>query len=325
MATNFPNSLDTFTNPTSTDKLNNPDHAEQHANANDAILALETKVGINSSTDTNSHDYKLKEISGTDKAVGENATQTLTNKTLISPVFRSSVTGWIEQTETWTYASATSFTIAGIDVTAKYQKGTKLRFRQGGGYKYAVVVSSSFTTNTTVNVAANSDYSIANAAITDNAYSYIENPAGWPSWFNYAPTGSFAGGQTFTLGNGTLTGKFMVLGKLVHFKISLTVGSTTNFNSGTGFRFSLPVAASSSDVAEGDYIGDGFLNDVGGGGRYMALATLATSTTIAIERPVVTTHIGVAPVLPSAQVDHNSPFVFGVNDKITIRGSYAME
>lgn len=57
MATNFPTSLDTLTNPTSTDGLDNPSHSDQHANANDAIEALEAKVGVNSSAVTTSLDY----------------------------------------------------------------------------------------------------------------------------------------------------------------------------------------------------------------------------------------------------------------------------
>jgi hypothetical protein len=57
MATNFPASLDALTNPTSSDTLASPDHAGQHANANDAIEALQTKVGITSSADATSLDY----------------------------------------------------------------------------------------------------------------------------------------------------------------------------------------------------------------------------------------------------------------------------
>lgn len=86
MATNFPTSLDALTNPASTDTVAAVDHAAQHANANDAIEALEAKVGINSSAVTTSHDYKLSEVTTTDKAVGKTATQTLTNKTLTTPV-----------------------------------------------------------------------------------------------------------------------------------------------------------------------------------------------------------------------------------------------
>ena len=59
MATGFPTSLDALTNPVSTDALNSPDHAGQHANANDAIEALQAKVGVNSSADANSLDYKV--------------------------------------------------------------------------------------------------------------------------------------------------------------------------------------------------------------------------------------------------------------------------
>jgi hypothetical protein len=42
MATNFPTSVDALTNPVSNDSLNSPSHSAQHANANDAIEALET-------------------------------------------------------------------------------------------------------------------------------------------------------------------------------------------------------------------------------------------------------------------------------------------
>lgn len=46
---NYPSSLDTFTNPTSGSSLDSPSHSLQHADANDAIEALESKVGIGNS------------------------------------------------------------------------------------------------------------------------------------------------------------------------------------------------------------------------------------------------------------------------------------
>lgn len=61
MATNFPTSLDSLTNPTSSDSLNSPSHAGQHADANDAIEALQAKVGVNSSAITTSLDYKVRQ------------------------------------------------------------------------------------------------------------------------------------------------------------------------------------------------------------------------------------------------------------------------
>jgi len=61
MATNFPSSLDSFTNPTAVDTLDSPPHDTQHADANDAIEALQAKVGVNSSAVATSHDYILNQ------------------------------------------------------------------------------------------------------------------------------------------------------------------------------------------------------------------------------------------------------------------------
>lgn len=60
MATTFPTSLDSLSNPASGDTLNAPSHSTQHANANDAIEMLEAKVGVDSSAVTTSLDYKMR-------------------------------------------------------------------------------------------------------------------------------------------------------------------------------------------------------------------------------------------------------------------------
>ena len=61
MATNFPSGLDSFTNPSATDSMDSVSvpHASQHANLNDAVEALEAKVGVNGSAVTSSLDYKV--------------------------------------------------------------------------------------------------------------------------------------------------------------------------------------------------------------------------------------------------------------------------
>lgn len=48
MATSYPSSLDNFINPTATDSLSSGvvPHAEQHANLNDALEAVQTVLGI---------------------------------------------------------------------------------------------------------------------------------------------------------------------------------------------------------------------------------------------------------------------------------------
>ena len=89
MTTQFPTNLDTFVNPVGTNPVTNPDHAGQHANINDSVKALETKVGKDGSAVTTSHDYKLSGVAGSDKAVSITGTETLTNKTLTTPVIAS--------------------------------------------------------------------------------------------------------------------------------------------------------------------------------------------------------------------------------------------
>ncbi len=69
MTTAFPGALDTLTNPVSTDQLSSPPHAGQHEDANDALEAIEAKVGIDGSAVTSSHDYKVSNVTGTLKAL----------------------------------------------------------------------------------------------------------------------------------------------------------------------------------------------------------------------------------------------------------------
>ena len=71
MSTSFPTVLDALTNPAATDGLTG--HAAQHANANDAIEALEAKVGVDNSTDPASLDYRVAavETGKVDKAAGK--------------------------------------------------------------------------------------------------------------------------------------------------------------------------------------------------------------------------------------------------------------
>lgn len=69
MATNFPTSLDSLSNPSGTDVTglttgqSNVTHSQQHTNANDAIEALQAKVGADSSAVTSSLDYKVTNAS----------------------------------------------------------------------------------------------------------------------------------------------------------------------------------------------------------------------------------------------------------------------
>jgi len=116
MATNFPTSLDSLTNPQGTDSVLAVPHAAQHANANDAIEALEAKVGANNSAVTTSLDYRIR---------------TLESASVDTEAIQDIVGGMVSSnTET--------------DITVTYDDGTgKLNFAAGSN-----LVTSTSLTNT---------------------------------------------------------------------------------------------------------------------------------------------------------------------------------
>jgi len=83
MAINYPVSLDTLTNPLGTQTLDSPDHATQHANANDIVEVLEVKVGLSAGTPTVDK-VLIGSGNGTSTWTG-----TWSNATLTSPVINT--------------------------------------------------------------------------------------------------------------------------------------------------------------------------------------------------------------------------------------------
>ena len=116
--------------------------------------------------------------------VGTTDTQTLTNKTLTSPLFGGTIDGWISAGETWTYASADdptfTFTV-NADVTGKYSAGMKIKLTQGTVKYFIITAVSTYSGgNTTITVYGGTDYDLANSAISANYYSMVKSPFGFP-------------------------------------------------------------------------------------------------------------------------------------------------
>lgn len=70
MAILYPASLDSLVNPTATSAMTSPSHADQHADANDAIEALQAKVGTTSSAVVTSLDYVVRNLPAANIASG---------------------------------------------------------------------------------------------------------------------------------------------------------------------------------------------------------------------------------------------------------------
>ena len=210
MATSFPSSLDSLTNPGAGDSLASPSHSAQHANANDAIEALQAKVGVNGSAVTSSLDYKVE------KTMGLVLVKTQTVGTAVSSVTVSSAFSS-------TFANY-RIVITGVDCSAA--GGVAMRFRFGTtatGYYGSQYYDLANGTGTGFNRENNGASAICGFQDTENFQSsfdvYSPNQAlrSYISGFNYgalysgwfvfavANTTQYTAFDIFT-GTGTMTG-----------------------------------------------------------------------------------------------------------------------
>lgn len=156
--------------------------------------------------------------------------------------------GWIyDSLYSWVYASSTTFTIAGVDATAQFPVGTKLRINQSGSVKYFVVTAASFSTNTTVTISGGGTYTLANAPLDKPAYSYVNTPSGYPvsllgdptNW--YQELGRITGSGTSVTLSG-LPPKDNLILIMYGTKASTNGGANLTFNGDTGSNYATRVS-----------------------------------------------------------------------------------
>ena len=248
----------------STEQAHTSPVVEQIWNAkdwNDTVDALTNVVDVN----TGALD--------TTKVADLTTAQTLTNKTLISPLFQGTVDSWILANETWTYDSDhTVNTPAGG--ASKRAVGDRVKFTQTT-VKYFVVTA---VADTLLTFAVNTDFVVTDAAITLNYYSHEASPIGYPHWFNYSPTITWTAG-TAPSGTPTKYERYYIVGNICTVNIhnfSYTAGETV-----TGATITTPVSPNGFFAAYGA-ITSGVtpnlsLADVtnGGGGRLFCTSVSA--------------------------------------------------
>jgi hypothetical protein len=65
--------------------------------------------------------------------------------------------------------------------------------------------------------------------------------SGASSWKDYVPVWGSNATQP-TLNNGSISGSYIQIGKTVHYRITMSIGSTSNIGTGTRYTFTLPIA-----------------------------------------------------------------------------------
>jgi len=287
MATNFPSSLDSLTNPTSTDKLDVVAHSSQHINANDAIEALEAKVGINGSAVTTSHDYKLSEVTSTDKAVGKTATQTLTNKTLTAP-----------QINMGSDATGDMYYRNGSAVTTRLPIGTTGQILEAQASGIPAWVANPAATNASTTAKGVSEEATLAETLartgtgTTGARTFV-NPENLTTVQTYDYAADAGGTDAYAI-TVTPAPTAYVTGQVFRFKANTanTGTATLNVNSLGAKTIKKPAASAPSDLATGDIIANQIVEVVYNGTDFVTFSTLSASPQ-GIDAGVVTAVSGI--------------------------------
>jgi hypothetical protein len=148
-------------------------------------------------------------------------------------IFNALDDGWVDPNETPTKGSGQTLVFAGVDRTSTYRVGDFIKLTDTTE-KFFQVITSAFSTNTTLTLATNADYTlVGNPTAGTFRFSHVR-PNAFPDWFAYVPT--FVG---FTAGIPTYTAKFSINGRLCTFYIQMSADGTSN---ATNFTVTAPVA-----------------------------------------------------------------------------------
>lgn len=114
-------------------------------------------------------------------------------------------------------------------------------------------------------------YAVTDTGVENVVIDPYNNQLKWkyPVWKAYTPVLS---GTGWALGNGTATGLYVQMGETVHYRVSITFGSTSTFGAGQP-TFSLPVTGRSGEPRIGR------VRAYVAGGQYLLNSNYATSTT----------------------------------------------
>lgn len=211
MATNFPTSLDSLTNPSSTDAMDSATvpHATQHADLNDAVEALQAKVGVDSSAVTTSLDYKV-------------ANQGLT-------LVKTQTVGSAVSSVTVTNAFSSTFDNYRIVMSGGTQSQSEdLKLKLGssatGYYGFLVYGSSSSTTVNGANRNNTAQFDWVGGGIAGQAsHVFVEVLSPFASTYTKLRNAGYQNGSNY----GTMQGEHRVASSYSSFTILTAIGTIT--------------------------------------------------------------------------------------------------
>lgn len=133
------------------------------------------------------------------------------------------------------------------------------------------------------------------------------------AWTSFTSTWTCSSGNAPSLGNGTLTGVYMQVGKFCIFRIKLTFGTTTTGGNGGQWTFTVPLTGASSDIS---WLGGGYGEDVGTANYYVQNMYITTTTF----RPQMILASGTYGSWTG--ITNSVPFTWGSADYLVMQGIY---
>lgn len=205
MAINFPTSLDNFTNPSSGNTLDSPSHSLQHSDLNDAVEAMQRKVGV-----------------GTAVAGSASAGQVLTISAAGTSTWSTPTSPGLVLLTTQTFSGATSVTLPNNTFSATYLH-----------YKMFISITSA-SVQQGINIRMTNLGTPVTSANYDRSNVYLA-PSSGATWYNESSGDS----QTSFLMAGYNTGGGGVSFEILHpFEAENTLVSGVNHTSTNGFYLS---------------------------------------------------------------------------------------
>jgi len=132
------------------------------------------------------------------------------------------------------------------------------------------------------------------------------------AWQSYTPT---LGGTGWAIGNGSRSGYYCKLGKIVQFQIRIIFGSTSTFGASARPTLTLPVTATSVS-GNIDFVTNVAYFDSSATARYQGTCDFSTTDLDLFAWNAAGTYVVAAPVVAAA------PMAWAANDVIYVSGTY---
>lgn len=197
MTTSYPNSKQTFTDPTSSNTLNSPSHSGLHTDMNDTVEAIEDKIGTGASTPTNG---KVLTGTGTGTSAWSDPPATVTKATsaelnagtddakfataaAIAGSFLGVQGGWSPLgAATYEASDDPTYTLSfASDMTGILSAGMRMKLTDSGTQYFIITAVGAYSGGKTIiTVYGGTDYNLSGGAITSPYYSVQKAPFGFP-------------------------------------------------------------------------------------------------------------------------------------------------